>query len=191
MSSSSFPGAVPPRTSRFHHGYAVDDVDALVQRLQSQLSGSPTGEPITADELQHITFEAERGGYDQRAVDVVIDELVTLLRSTQPPQDAGPPMAAASAGAVSLAAHIPPEWQNPTFTTSGLQSGYAMKQVDDLIDQLVAAFTATDHRDRPAVGAVLQMLRSTSLGSQRGGYAMPEVDDWWTKIEILLTAESR
>ncbi|MEJ7651302.1 MAG: DivIVA domain-containing protein [Nakamurella sp.] len=150
--------AVPPRVSRLHRGYSVAAVDTLVQRVNAVLSGDPTAEPITPDELRTVVFPAERGGYQETAVDAVIDQLIALL-----PSASASPRATPAAGVDPLLAHVPEKYRNPSFSTTAVRSGYDLGEVDALIDRLNAAFALTDIRDRAAVGRILEGLRSTTL----------------------------
>ena len=178
--------AIPPRVSRFRRGYDVAAVDALVLRVNGVISGDPSVEPITADQLRAITFPAERGGYEETAVDAVIDQLIALL-----PPAPGAARAAPAAGADPLTGHIPDQVRDPRFATTALRSGYDLGEVDALIDRLNAAFALTDSRDRAAVGRILEGLRSTTLHTARGGYDLQQVDEWWRTVETLLAAGSR
>lgn len=65
-----------PRVSRAVLGYAVDEVDSVLETLRAQLTGS---RPPTAEDIRWIKFSERQGGYRQPAVDQAL-ELIALAR---------------------------------------------------------------------------------------------------------------
>lgn len=66
-----------PRVSRAVLGYAIEDVDAALETLRAQLSGSVAP---GADAIRALDFREQQGGYRQVAVDQAL-ELVALARA--------------------------------------------------------------------------------------------------------------
>jgi DivIVA domain-containing protein len=57
-------------------GYKVSDVDAFATRIVAYLE---SGSPLTADEVRKTVFRSQRGGYDERQVDMVLDAVVEAI----------------------------------------------------------------------------------------------------------------
>lgn len=62
-------------TTRIRAGYAVEDVDAFLDRVQAALSGAAP--PLTPQEIRGVAFSTTmlRRGYDEQEVDGFLDEL--------------------------------------------------------------------------------------------------------------------
>ncbi|WP_061961854.1 DivIVA domain-containing protein [Demequina flava] len=67
----SHPGAMS-------HGYAADEVDAILDRL---IEFFDKGTPITADEIRALTFKRKRGAhaYQERVVDAYLARAIDIL----------------------------------------------------------------------------------------------------------------
>lgn len=73
-----------PRAGLLHRGYHVDEVDEFVDRVLAGLDG---GGGVTLDQVRTARFRPRRGGYDEDAVDDMLDrvvELLLLLRQQSP-----------------------------------------------------------------------------------------------------------
>lgn len=71
-----------PKGKRFRRanflavGYKVADVDAFAARIVDYLQ---SGAPLTSDEVRNVTFRAQRGGYNERQVDFVLDAVIEAI----------------------------------------------------------------------------------------------------------------
>lgn len=76
-----------PRGRRFKRvgilsgGYSVRDVDAFADRVARYLQ---QGTPLTADDVRAVVFGAQKGGYQETQVDVVLDAVIDLLQAVKP-----------------------------------------------------------------------------------------------------------
>ncbi len=61
-------------------GYSVRDVDNFADQVTRYLQ---QGTPLTADEVRSVVFRAQRGGYQETQVDVVLDAVIDLLAGGQ------------------------------------------------------------------------------------------------------------
>jgi DivIVA domain-containing protein len=74
--------AVRPRGRRFKRvgvftaGYSVREVDALTDRVTQYFQ---SGRPLGVDEIRTIAFKAQRGGYSEQQVDVVLDSTIRVM----------------------------------------------------------------------------------------------------------------
>ena len=70
-------------TNRFS-GYAVEDVDAFLSRVQAALNG--TAPPLTPEEIRGVQFATSRmrRGYDEEEVDGFLDELERYVAGRDP-----------------------------------------------------------------------------------------------------------
>lgn len=57
-------------------GYKVSDVDAFAHRVVAYLE---TGASLTSDDVRNVVFRAQRGGYDERQVDAVLDAVIEAI----------------------------------------------------------------------------------------------------------------
>lgn len=57
-------------------GYKVSDVDAFAARVVGYLEA---GAPLTSDDVRNVVFRAQRGGYDERQVDAVLDAVIEAI----------------------------------------------------------------------------------------------------------------
>jgi DivIVA domain-containing protein len=77
-----------PRGHRFDRvgiltgGYSVRDVDAFADRIVRYLQ---QGTPLTVGDARGVVFAAQRGGYQETQVDVVLDAVVDLLQAVKTP----------------------------------------------------------------------------------------------------------
>jgi DivIVA domain-containing protein len=73
---------VAPALQRFAHigrlrrGYHLLDVDVFLNRVAEMLSGA--GE-VTVEDVRRVAFRSQRGGYDEGAVDELLDRVVEAL----------------------------------------------------------------------------------------------------------------
>lgn len=77
---------VRPRGHRFKRvgllvpGYSVRDVDMFADRVVRYLQ---QGTPLTVADVRGATFGAQKGGYDETQVDVVLDAVIDLLHTVK------------------------------------------------------------------------------------------------------------
>ncbi|MFC7430652.1 MULTISPECIES: DivIVA domain-containing protein [unclassified Agrococcus] len=64
------------RVGSLTKGYKVAEVDAFAARLAHYLEDGPE---ITPREVRTVQFAAQRGGYDEDQVDLVLDSVVSLM----------------------------------------------------------------------------------------------------------------
>lgn len=64
------------RTSFLAQGYQVDQVDALAERLREYFE---KGTPISADTVRTAVFRAQRGGYVESQVDLLLDAVTEVM----------------------------------------------------------------------------------------------------------------
>jgi DivIVA domain-containing protein len=62
-------------------GYSVRDVDAFADRIARFLQ---QGTPLSADDVRSVVFGAQKGGYQETQVDVVLDAVIDLLQAVKP-----------------------------------------------------------------------------------------------------------
>ena len=76
---------------RYHKGYDRYDVDWLLRKVANELERG-TARPELADELADAEFSSTtvRSGYDEKAVDEFVDEVVTSLRELLGTPTTGP-----------------------------------------------------------------------------------------------------
>ena len=63
-------------------GHRFQRVDAFTDRVVRYLQ---QGTPLTVDEVRGAVFRAQRGGYRETQVDVVLDSIIDLLQSVKTP----------------------------------------------------------------------------------------------------------
>lgn len=64
------------RTSFLAQGYRVEDVDALAVRLRDYFE---KGTPVSADSVRTAVFRAQRGGYVESQVDLLLDAVTEVM----------------------------------------------------------------------------------------------------------------
>jgi DivIVA domain-containing protein len=73
---------VRPRGKRFRRisllstGYSVREVDALSDRVAQYFQ---SGKPLTIDEVRAVAFRAQRGGYLEAQVDILLDAVTRVM----------------------------------------------------------------------------------------------------------------
>jgi DivIVA domain-containing protein len=73
---------VRPRGSRFKRvsiftvGYAVREVDSFTDRITAYFQN---GKPISVDDVRTVAFQAQRGGYREAQVDLVLDAVTRVM----------------------------------------------------------------------------------------------------------------
>ena len=71
-----------PRRKRFRRtfflnaGYRVSAVDSLADIILSYLE---SGVPLSVEQVRNAVFSAQRGGYDEQQVDVVLDAVIDVV----------------------------------------------------------------------------------------------------------------
>ncbi|MBS1673567.1 MAG: hypothetical protein JSS74_06345 [Actinobacteria bacterium] len=94
MNSAELAAAVLPHT-RFRDGFAIDEVDALIDRCVEGLRACEQGRPspiapeeIVMTQFRHVRFA---DAYDADAVDDLLDRVVVALRAHLPEGETAPP----------------------------------------------------------------------------------------------------
>ena len=64
------------RTSVWHYGYRVDEVDLVGDKIARYLAA---GEPVTVEQVRSVAFRMQRGGYREAQVDAVLDAVVETI----------------------------------------------------------------------------------------------------------------
>ncbi|HXW44078.1 MAG TPA: DivIVA domain-containing protein [Streptosporangiaceae bacterium] len=73
--------------ARFRPGYAIDQVDDLIDRIERTLAGQAVpGALLTADDVRRVLFRVVRlrSGYDQREVDEALSDYEERLAELDP-----------------------------------------------------------------------------------------------------------
>ena len=64
------------RVTPFTYGYNMSQVDAFTARISEYFTAAV---PLSRAEVRRATFDPQLGGYDERQVDMLFDELVRVL----------------------------------------------------------------------------------------------------------------
>ncbi|WP_226081742.1 DivIVA domain-containing protein [Mycetocola spongiae] len=64
------------RVGRFTTGYDMDSVDAFADELRAYFQD---GKPLAIDRVRTVVFPAQRRGYSEQQVDVVLDEVIEIM----------------------------------------------------------------------------------------------------------------
>lgn len=64
------------RTGSFTRGYNVEQVDAFCERLAHYFQDGPE---VTPKEVRTVSFDSQRGGYDEDLVDELLDAVVNVM----------------------------------------------------------------------------------------------------------------
>jgi len=106
VDSAELAAAVLPRT-RFRDGFAIDEVDALIERCVEALRACEQGRPspiapeeIVRAQFRHVRF---REAYDADAVDDLLDSVVARLRELEPERASAVPRPSAAPTSEQLA----------------------------------------------------------------------------------------
>ncbi|RAY12492.1 hypothetical protein DPM19_25500 [Actinomadura craniellae] len=118
-----------PRFPVVLRGYDRGQVDAALDFIERSVRD---GGAITADQIGRVRFDVAVRGYDQRSVDDCLREWELRLRS------AGPPRPPGRTQIRSLAAWV----EGIRFSGSGMRPGYDPREVDDLLDRVLAGLSA-------------------------------------------------
>jgi DivIVA domain-containing protein len=158
------------RTTRFTEGYARDDVDRFVRRLDDIEAGRLPGPPDLIGFMTRVTFRPTffGGGYQMADVDDHIDRLIEAARVRGPSTAAGQPLTELQVqtlrSVIRQTAAAPRGSRLPR--TGRLVQGYRVEEVDALIERLDAA------------GA-----------GRRHGYEMSDVQAWLDDVRPLFNAD--
>ncbi|HEU5223594.1 MAG TPA: DivIVA domain-containing protein [Candidatus Lumbricidophila sp.] len=68
------------RVSKLTVGYRIDEVDAFADRVTRHFT---EGAPVSLAEVRSVSFRAQRGGYREAQVDLVIDSVVEVLQAVR------------------------------------------------------------------------------------------------------------
>lgn len=70
------PGCRFARVGMLHHGYRVDEVDLVSDKLADFLARGVT---VTVGQVRTVAFRTQRGGYREAQVDAVLDAVVDIM----------------------------------------------------------------------------------------------------------------
>ena len=70
------------RLSIFSVGYSVREVDAITDRVAQYFQ---SGKALTVDDVRSVAFRAQRGGYSEAQVDVLLDAVIDVMLSVRTP----------------------------------------------------------------------------------------------------------
>lgn len=178
-------GTVP----RLSTGYDPDEVDDFFEYARAVYEGRQPG-PFGSADIQAVSFELIRGGYDTHEVDAALDRLETAFTvkdraafvAQRGPQ-AWMEHVAAEARSLYPRLNRPPLER---FAPAGrAEAGYDMDDVDALLDRLV------DYFDRQ-VPLTAAEVRGATFRRRRGrdAYAEGPVDAYLSRaVEVLLGVE--
>jgi DivIVA domain-containing protein len=164
------------RAGRLHKGYHRRQVDAFVNEVEVSLGG--VFQPPTATEVRQAGFELVHGGYDVAEVDEYLDVLedrVILAQSATAGRRGRPDLG-------SEAAYLREELSAPYMRrfprARFFRRGYAVDDVDDFVDAIVATLDGSAE-DRE-VG--VEDVRRAPFTARRGGYREDAVDDAMDRV---------
>lgn len=180
--------AMFPHVLRFSRGYDPDQVDAFFAKARGAYEG-PLESSLRAEDVRSTSFDLVRGGYAPDAVDRALDRLEgAFLRRERAAFVARHGLEAWQSAVVDLARSLQPRAGRPhgqRFAAPEHGPGYAVEDVDRLVDRLVEHF---DH------GAPLSAddVRATTFRAARGdrAYAEGPVDAYLDRaVKVLLAVE--
>ena len=165
-----------PRTRRSKRGYAVAEVEDLLQEARTAYGAQP-GSPVAlnAKTIRTVAFGLERGGYSTSHVDAALERLEDAFASREkerafatPGGDAAWYTQARSTAQVLLNRLDRPAGRR--FARVGaLSQGYSPRDVDAFSDRLA------DYFQRGKAMSVDE-VRTVVFRSSRGGYNETQVD---------------
>lgn len=177
------------KVSKIHTGYDPDEVDDFFEYARAVYEGRQAG-PFGAQDIQSVSFELLRGGYDTHEVDAALDRLETAFsvrdRSgfvAQNGAQAWMERVAEDARTLYPRLNRPP-CEKFAPAPRG-EAGYDMDDVDALLDRLVEYFD----RQVPISAAE---VRAATFRRRRGAdaYAEGPVDAYLSRaVEVLLGVE--
>jgi len=164
------------RVGRLHKGYHRRQVDTFLNQVEVALGGVFV--PPTATDVRQAGFELVHGGYDVAEVDDYLDVLedrVILAQSATAGRRGRPDLA-------SEAAYLRDELSAPYMRrfprARFYRRGYAVDDVDDFVDAVVATLQGTSD----AGGVGVEEVRSAPFRGRRGGYREDAVDDAMDRV---------
>jgi DivIVA domain-containing protein len=184
-----------PTVSGLGVGYAANEVDAFLQRYEQTRAGR---DRMDASEALQARFTTRRTGrrYAQRDVDQLIDQqIVPGLprqqsesgpgdRTQQAAQQPAAQQPAAPRGAASGGLSPDDDPRSVRFRPVRFAEGYAMEEVDDLLDRVVATLEGRDSLTVADVQGV--HFRPTRFAE---GYAMDDVDHYLDDVLVPLLSQ--
>jgi DivIVA domain-containing protein len=177
------------KVSVAHTGYDPEEVDDFFEYARAVYEGRQAG-PFGAADIQSVSFELMRGGYDTHEVDAALDRLETAFSVRDRSEFVSQHGAQAWMDRIADDARsLYPRLNRPPcekFAPAGRgEAGYDMDDVDALLDRLVEYF---DRQVPLAAGEV----RAATFRRRRGGdaYGEASVDAYLSRaVEVLLGVE--
>ncbi|WP_350274706.1 DivIVA domain-containing protein [Kribbella sp. HUAS MG21] len=123
------------RVRRIGQRYDCAEVDAFVDRVLATAERRSVGPEMTADDVRAVAFSTPflGPGYSVEEVDHFLAEAERWL-----PSGTAPDTAVAGGGTATAGGPVAGGQQAPQFSTVRLQEGYAMDEVDEFVDRLLA-----------------------------------------------------
>lgn len=175
-------------------GYERAQVDALIARIDGTLGrgdgddqdqqastghAQGRGMPISADEVRKTRFDIVLRGYDQRAVDELLQESIRRLAAADRRSKTRRPV---------VGARWLIDWiENAQFGSSGLRSGYDVRDVDAFLDRVVTGLRGMAPQVTPE-DIMQSRFRAVRFGP---GYDEEEVDLFLDQLAAALNGGRR
>lgn len=177
-----------PRESRFSEGYDIEQVEEFFTRARDSYEADAGTRSMSDQDVRNIAFEQVRGGYRFAAVDAALDRLeVAFVKRRRADFIAANGQDAWMDHIAELAKTLYPRLQRPAGErfAHAEGSGYAKKDVDELMETLVSYFD--DGADLTS-----HDIRHADFPAARGSKAYSEnvVDAYLDRVaEVLLAVE--
>ena len=174
-----------PRVKRFRRGYNPRQVDHVLDRVETALTGYGVVAEVAAGDIRRVGFEMVRHGYAPWAVDQALDELElrALARESAPTGRRGKidPFREAAF----LSQELARSYGHRFPRAKRLRRGYDVDDVDDFTDLVLAALQGT-------YGLTTGAVRGVVFAPRRHGYDEDAVDDTLDRVvEYLLRPEGQ
>ncbi|MDC4232968.1 DivIVA domain-containing protein [Actinomyces sp. B33] len=178
-----------PTVGFFHKGYDPDSVDAFFEDARRAYEGGVPAEQFSAEQVRQATFTLTRRGYRIDAVDSAMNRLeAAFVQRDRADHVAVNGESAWYDRVADRATTLYPRLQRPRgerFAHPQSGRGYAIDEVDDLLERLAAYF---DDRGDITADEIRQAVFQSARGSK--AYAEGPVDAYLGRaIEILLAVD--
>lgn len=165
------------RFDRVLRGYSTAQVDALMARIESTLSGSGAQAPITSQELRATRLDVLLQGYDRYMVDTALQEYVRELESRERSGWRPRPETAEE-----RLARLVRRIETAEFSSTRLRHGYRRQEVDGFLSALAASLRGAG----PAVSGAQVRGRAFKTVFLSEGYDTEEVDRLLDEVAAAL-----
>jgi DivIVA domain-containing protein len=160
------------RVRRIGQRYDCGEVDAFVERIVATAERRSAGPDVTVDEVRGVAFSTPflGPGYSAEEVDNFLLEAERWLPGRVAPGPAGSPVADGRAPGTSTVGGRPA----PQFSAVRLREGYAVDEVDDFVDRVMATVNGLPV-SRPVTADEVRRVQFRPVRLTEG-YDMEEVD---------------